>query len=29
MMRVPYEKEKKEKRRIKIESYLIKKGANE
>jgi len=29
MMRVPYEKEKKEKRRIKIESYLIKKRANE
>lgn len=29
MMRVPYEKEKKLKRRNKIESYLIKKGANE
>lgn len=29
MMRVPYVKEKKEKRRIKIESYLIQKRANE
>ncbi|MCK9152450.1 ribonuclease P protein component 4 [Methanobacterium alcaliphilum] len=29
MMRLPYNKEKKEKRRIKIESYLIQKRANE